>query len=64
MTMTLYALHAFTGRDGTTHEAGEAIAFADDQEARELLRYGVCGATAPRRQAGDSSARVEPGTAS
>lgn len=59
-TRTLYALVTFTASDGTVHEPGAAIDFEDEKECFGLLRHGIVSGTPPRRQPGESSARVEP----
>lgn len=60
MSKTLYALVGYIGSDGTAHERGDAVEFEDDAATADLTRHGVLSEIAPRRQAGDSSARVKP----
>lgn len=55
MTRSLYAQVKFVAADGTEHEPGDMIDFQDDSECLGLMRHGVLGITAPRRQAGQST---------
>lgn len=60
MSRTLYALVGYTGSDGTIYDPGSPIEFEDEQECLGLIRHGIMSPHAPRRQPGESSARVEP----
>jgi hypothetical protein len=57
--LKLYVNVDYRDPEGKDHARGESVTVqADDKTARELLYRGILSITAPRRQAGENSARV------
>lgn len=57
---TLYVAVDYRDPDGHDHARGDSVTVAeDDAVAKELLYRGILSTTAPRRQAGENSARVQ-----
>lgn len=55
----LYVNVDYRDPEGKDHARGESVTVeSDDRLAQELLYRGILSTTAPRRQAGENSARV------
>lgn len=62
-TRKLYVNVDYRDPEGKDHARGESVTVrADDTVAQELLYRGILSTTAPRRQAGENSARVAQGS--